>query len=150
MPSFVTQSQNRRSPAETFAYITTLANWSSFPGHGPLPAIIRATADEPLRLGTRVRVENSDGSVHHEIVITFEPDRRYSTRMELVPPASYLMKYIHEDVVLTATAAGTQVTRRFETVPRSWLTAPLVALITFVFLRPAVRKHDHAVAAALA
>lgn len=149
MPSFVTQSQNRRSPAETFAYITTLANWSSFPGHGPLPAIVRATADEPLRLGTRVRVENSDRSVHHEVVTAFEPERRYSTRMELVPPASYLMKCIDEDVILTPTASGTQVTRRFETVPRSWFTAPLVALITFALLRPAVRKHDRAVAAAL-
>lgn len=150
MPSFVTQSENRRSPAETFAYITTLANWSSFRGHGPLPAIVRASATEPLRLGTRVRVENSDGSVHHEVVTAFEPDRRYSTRMELVPPASYLMKHIHEDVVLTPMDAGTQVTRRFETVPRSWFTAPLVALMTFVLLRPAVRKHDRAVAAALA
>lgn len=149
MPCFVTESLNTSSPSASFDYVTTLANWATFPGYGPMPGIVRASATGPLGLGVRVRVENTDGTVHHERVTAFEPARRYAVRMELVRPASWLMRHIDEEVCFEANGAGTRVTRRFETVPRSFLTAPLVALITRFLLRPAVEAHDRVVANAL-
>lgn len=149
MPCFVTESLNSSSPAASFQFVTTLANWSTFAGHGPMPGIVRASAAEPLGLGVRVRVENTDGSVHHERVTAFEPGLRYAVRMELAPPASWLMVHIDEEVRFEPSGAGTRVIRRFETVPRSFLTAPFVALITRFLLRPAVEAHDRVVASAL-
>jgi hypothetical protein len=48
-------------------------------------------------------VENSDDSVHMRLETAFKADRRSEVRIELVPPASYLMRHIDEEVVVTAT-----------------------------------------------
>ena len=128
-----------------FGGIVDLSKWSAFQGYGPLPGIREATLPEgeQLRLGSRVRVLNTDGTVHHEVVRTFEPHRRYSVVMELSPPASYLMDRIEEDVELSETpTGGTRMTRTFITVPRSVLTAPLVWLLTHGLLRKAVIRHN--------
>lgn len=143
MPAFVSESDFEGSPEATFDLMVTLENWPTFKGHGPLPGIVRATAPGGiLALGTRVRVENTDRSVHHEQVVAFERGRRFAVRMELSPPASWLMQHIDEEVVLTATAQGTHMWRRFETAPRFFFTLPLVLLITHLLLKPAVMKHD--------
>ena len=150
MPTFTTSSLNGRSPAETFAFIVDLSRWPMFRGYGPLPGIVEATLEQgPWGPGARVRVRNTDGSVHHEVVRTWEPVRRYAIVMELVPPASHLMAAIEEEVVLRPEDGGTRVLRTFRTVPRGWWTAPMVWLLTRFFLRPAVEAHDRAVAAAL-
>lgn len=98
----------------------------------------------------RVRVKNTDGSVHHEVVVAFEPGHRCAVRMELSPPASYLMDRIEEEVTLEDTAAGgSRITRRFTLSPRSIVTAPVVWIIAKVLLRQAVIAHDAAVRDAL-
>jgi hypothetical protein len=151
MPGFTTVTENLSTPEETFAFVVTLSNWPTFRGFGPLPGIVSASVPDGtvVGLGARVRVTNTDGSVHHERVTTFDPPRRYAVRMELGPPASRVLASIDEDVELQAVAGGTRVHRRFVVRPRSWLTSPLAWLVTHAFLRPAVRRHDRAVAAAL-
>lgn len=148
MPQFTTHSDNPYTPEQTFAYIIDLTKWSSFPGYGPLPGIVEASVPDgtTLALGARVRVKNTDGSVHHEVVTAFEPGRHYAVRMELSPPASYLMSAILENVWIEPTQSGTHIRRHFETVPRSFLTAPLVWLLTHLLLKRAVIAHDQAVA----
>lgn len=149
---FTTTGRIDAPPAEVFRFVVTLANWPSFTGYGPLPGIVEASLPpgEALRLGARVRVQNTDGSVHHEVVTAFEPGARYAVRMELGPPASRLMSGIDEEVLLEPDGGGTRMTRRFTTPARSGWTRPVVWLVTHLLLRPAVRRHDRAVAAALA
>lgn len=145
MPSFTTTDEFPCSPSVIFDGIVDLTKWSAFQGYGPLPGIREATlpVGEQLGLGSRVRVLNTDGSVHHEVVRIFEPHRRYSVVMELSPPASYLMNRIEEDIELTETpAGGTRMTRTFTTVPRSILIAPHVWLLTHGLLRRAVIRHN--------
>jgi hypothetical protein len=134
-----------------FRFIVTLASWTSFTGYGPLPGIVEATLPpgEEMRLGARVRVRNTDGSVHHEVVTAWEPGARYGVRMELGPPASRLMSGIEEDIKLEPEAGGTRVTRRFTTHARGWWTWPMVWLVTHLLLKRAVRRHDRAAWAAL-
>jgi len=151
MPSFTTVNRIPVPPADVFAYLVTLSNWPTFTGYGPLPGIVEASLPDggAIGQGSRVRVRNTDGSVHHEVVTSFVHGERYCVRMELVPPASRLMDRIEEEVALSPVAVGTEIRRRFETFPRSVLTAPLVGIVTHVFLRRAVEQHDRAVAAAL-
>lgn len=156
MASFETVSRYSAPVAAAFAYVIDLSKWSSFTGYGPMPGIVEASlpAGEPVKLGARIRVRNTDGSVHHEVVQAFEPPApgsaraRYAVRMELVPPAALLMRQIDEEVLFETDGTGTRITRRFETVPRSILTAPIVWLITHLLLRPAVDRHNANVAAA--
>ena len=114
----------------------------------PLPGIVEASLPDGERMGpgARVRVRNTDGSIHHEVVCAFEPGRRYAVRMELSPPASILMDRIEEDVELAETPeGGTRVTRRFVVTPRSLLTAPIAWFIAQCILRKAVEAHNRVV-----
>lgn len=152
MPSFTTTSRCAASPGEVFRYIVTLANWTTFTGFGPLPGIVEAALPpgEVMGPGARVRVRNTDGSVHHEVVTAWEPGARYAVRMELGPPASRLMAGIEEEVRLAPEDGGTRVVRRFTTRARGWWTWPVVWLVTHLLLRRAVSRHDRVVADALA
>jgi hypothetical protein len=155
VPAFVTRSEIPVPPAVVFAHLVDLDSWSSFRGWGPLPGIVSATIAQGssetgrLALGARVRVENTDGSVHHEIVEEFDPPSRYRVRMELVPPASRILARIDEAIDLELFPNGTRVRRSFVVTPRSRWTAPLAWLIARLFLRRAVEVHDRAVAATL-
>ena len=145
MARFKTCDDLPNTPSEVFGGIVDLTKWSMFPGWGPLPGIREATLPEgeQMGVGARVRVLNTDGSVHYEVVRVFEPARRYSIVMELSPPASYLMRCIEEDVELLETpTGGTRITRTFTTFPRYFITAPLVWLITHFLLRKAVEHHN--------
>lgn len=144
MASFTIHTALRCTPDQAFAGILDLTRWPSFRGSGPIPGIVEASLPEgaSMGLGARVRVRNTDGSVHHEVVTTFEPGRRYSVAMEVSPPASYVMETILEDVVLEAVPGGTAMTRRFELRPRTWFLAPLAWVMTHVFLKRAVVAHN--------
>ena len=165
MPAFTTVSAHPATPEAVFRYIITLSNWPAFTGWGPLPGIVEASLrddsgrDLPVGLGARIRVRNTDGSVHHEVVREFSPPSaangqrgRYAIRMELSPPASLLMQHIDEIVEVEpegAGGAGTRMTRRVETVPRIFFTWPMVWLLTHLMLKRAVQRHDQAAAAQL-
>lgn len=151
MPGFETLSETRRSPEATFAFILDLVRWPAFRGWGPVPGIVSAelAPGASMAVGARVRVTNTDGSVHHEVVEELEPPRRYRVRMEPGPPASRVLARIDETVELVPIATGTRIRRRFDVTPRSPLTAPLAWLVARVFLPRAVAAHDRAVAEAL-
>ena len=151
MPGFVTTSETARPPDETFDFMVDLSRWSTFRGFGPVPGIVRAELVEGASIGqgSRVRVVNTDDSVHHEVIVRFERGRHLGLRMELSPPASYVLDGIDETVELTPSGRGTRVERRFELRARSRLTAPVAWLVRRM-LRRAVEAHDRAVVAALA
>lgn len=144
MPGFTTRTTLALSPDEVFASICDLSRWPDFRGAGPIPGIAEATLPEGERfaVGGRVRVRNTDGSVHHERITAFEPGRRYCVAMELVPPAAYVMETILEDVTLEPAPCGTQMTRRFELKPRLWLTWPLAWVMAHLFLKRAIDQHN--------
>lgn len=145
---FETRTTVARLPSAVFAHILDTSKWPSFCGHGPLPGIASAEVEGggPIVAGSRVRVTNTDGSVHHEIVEELERDRRYRVRMELARPAALVLRRIDETVELSPAGAGTDLRRRFEVTPRSWLTAPLAWFVCRVLLRRAVLAHNAAVA----
>ena len=151
MPRFETRSMLPQPPAIVFGHILDLSQWPLFRGDGPLPGIVRAelAGPGPLGVGTRIRVTNTDRSVHHEVIEELVPGERYRVRMELTPPASWLMARIDETVTLSPATGGTEISRRFDVVPRSLATAPICWLIAKL-LRRAVETHNNAVAAALA
>jgi len=148
MPTFTTNTLLPSTPAATFAFIVDLTKWPTFTGYGPLPGIVEATVEGgEVRLGSRIRVRNTDGSVHHEVVEAFEPGRRYVIRMELAPPVSYVMAAIHETVELEPADGGTRMRRTFVVTPRAWFTAPIAWFFGGVLLPRAVERHNATAAA---
>lgn len=149
MAVVVNESEIAAPPEAVTDHVTDLSRWPSFRGAGPIPGIVRAEADRPFGVGARVRVTNTDGSVHTEVVEELERGRRLRIRMEMAPPASYVLARIEETLDLRPAGPGTHLVRRFDLVPRSFLTAPL-AWVLAMFMRRAVRAHDAEVAEALA
>jgi hypothetical protein len=152
MPFFVTEVILRRPPGEVFDFICDLSRWPLFRGYGPIPGIEEARLPEgdAMAVGSRVRVRNTDGSVHHEVVTRLEPGRAFAVRMELSPPASLVLARIEETVDLTPVPGGTRMVRSFTTTPRSSLVAPLAWLVGAVLLRKATEAQNRRVARILA
>jgi hypothetical protein len=149
--SFQTRNDVAIRPGLAFAHIVDLDAWPQFPGFGPVPGIVDAKLVNGATVGpgSRIRVTNTDGSVHHEVMKRFEVGRHVTIEMELTPPAAYVMAGIDERVDVEAHGAGTRITRRFTVRPRWFFLAPVAWVIAHVFLRRAVGRHDAAVRAVL-
>ncbi|HND33430.1 MAG TPA: SRPBCC family protein [Myxococcota bacterium] len=143
MPSFELQVSSPASAARTFAAITDLSLWNSFKGAGPVPGIVRATlASGTVGLGGKVRVENTDGSVHHETFTEFVPDKKIHLSMELRPPVSYIMGAMEETLELEGQGATCTLRRRFEVRARFFFTWPMAYVLCTVFLKRACEQHN--------
>lgn len=146
MPAFELIAHSPCSPEITFAFITDLSRWDSFRGSGPLPGIVRASLDgTSMGPGARVRVENTDGSVHHENFVDFVPGKGLQIRMELSPPASFVLAGIDEQVELSAEGEGCRIRRRFVLRPRWFFLWPMAWVLCNVFLKRAVDAHNREV-----
>jgi hypothetical protein len=66
------------APADIAGQILDLAKWPEFAGYGPLPGIQSAEfeARTPEVVGTRIKVTNTDGSVHVEEIVEWQADTR--------------------------------------------------------------------------
>lgn len=148
MPAFTTVSVVPQSPEAVFEVITDTASWPLFTGFGPMPGIVHAqTADGgPIRLRSVVRVENTDGTRHEEVVTAFDPPGLYAIEMRLPASAQRILSTVRERVEVDPLAGGARVTRRFEVVPRSWATWLAAFLVAQLLLRPAVRRHKRTAA----
>ena len=143
MPSFELRVRSPVSAARTFAAITDLSLWSSFRGAGPVPGIVRATlVSGTVGPGGRVRVENTDGSVHHETYVDFIQDKRVHLSMELRPPVSYVMGAMEETIELEGTGESCTLRRRFEVRARFFFTWPLAFVLWRVFMNRACEVHN--------
>jgi hypothetical protein len=149
--SFQTRTDVATRPGLAFAHIIDLDAWPTFRGFGPVPGIVEAKLVNGTTVGpgSRIRVTNTDGSVHHEVMQVFEHGRHVTIQMELTPPASYVMAGIEERVDVEAQGDGTRITRTFIVRPRWFFTAPIGWLIAHGFLHRAVVRHNEAVRAAL-
>jgi hypothetical protein len=133
------------SPEQIFQQIARVESWCEFRGYGPLPGI--ATAQYESRTekmkGSRIRVQNRDGSMHVEEITEWNPQERVVLQLhEFSPPLSWFSDRFVEEWDLAVSQGGTQVQRTVSLYPRSALTRmPLLAIS--LLLRRAVARHLH-------
>ena len=131
------------APEEIAGQILDLANWTDFTGYGVLPGIKAAAFETctPGVVGTRIKVTNSDRSSHVEEIVEWEPDRRLRLDMkDFSPPLSRLATGFVETWEFERLDNGTRVVRSFEMHPKSFITRPVLWLISFL-LKRAVARH---------
>lgn len=131
------------APAAIAEQILDLARWPEFGGYGPLPGIASARweTQTPAVVGSRIRVQNKDGSTHVEEITQWQPERRVCLRMqEFSAPLSRLATEFIETWDLEAVGEATKVLRSFELHPKSFLARPLLWLISFL-LKGAIARH---------
>lgn len=143
-PVTFTCHERFQSPAAAIAALMLdVKNWSSFRGYGVLPGIRSAEFEtaSPEVVGSRILVENTDGSRHVETITEWQPERRVCLRMsEFSPPLSRLADRIEETWDFAVVGDGTQVSRTLAMYPRSVVAKPIVWGLSRL-LRRAIALH---------
>lgn len=141
---FVCQTTLAAPPSAIVAQIFHLEQWPSFQGYGPLPGIVRAEFEHgptPDWVGTRIRVENADGSRHTEEVQVWDGQQLVLELASFSPPLAWLASHFVETWCFEVLDAGhTRVLRHFELYPHSFaghLCLPVIARL----LKQAVQRH---------
>jgi hypothetical protein len=132
-----------QAPEQIAGQILDLAKWTEFKGYGVLPGIRSAEFEvqTPGIVGTRIRVTNTDGSSHIEEIVEWEPDRRLRLDMkDFSPPVSRLATGFVETWQFRRIDNGTRVVRSFEMHAKSFLSRPVLWLISFL-LKRAIARH---------
>ena len=151
MIAFTTITPIAASAERAFACVADPERWPSFVGFGLVPGIARGVPSElPQRPGTRIRLENVDGSRFEETVLAFEPGRRYAVRVHLEPPGSWFMRDLEETFDFEAVGSGSRLVRTLRIEPRGAWAIPLAFLFAHLLLKVAVRRHDRNIASGAA
>jgi hypothetical protein len=113
-----------KTALEICADMTNLSLWPAFTGYGPMPGIKSAEFEKPPEdmnhlVGTRILVQNTDGSRHVEDILVWQPGQHVVMKLhEFTAPLSNIATHFVEDWTFAPSAGGTQVTRRFEMHPK--------------------------------
>lgn len=132
-----------RSATDIAHEILDLSRWSEFTGYGFLPGIQSATFETRTEqiVGSRIAVQNSDGSHHIEAITEWRPGEQIEMRLqEFSEPLNRIADHFVETWTFSEDKNGTNVTRSFALYPTSWATRPLLWFISIAFRR-AIQHH---------
>lgn len=120
-----------------FAFVTSSdAVGKTFLGAGPIPRALRSfsTDGQPLREGSVRVVENADGTVVEEVILTLRAPERQAYRLVVLPPAfARLVDGPRGDWRFVDEGAGTRVTWTFTFPTRSAFAVPVVWVLARFF-----------------
>lgn len=125
------------------ANIADMARWSDFNGFGILPGIEQAVYETRTddMVGSRIFVQNRDGSTHIEEIQIWETGKRIVMKLhEFSPPLDRLADYFLETWGFDEKTDGVLVTRSFELYPKNSLVRPFIWIISLMFRR-AIAQH---------
>ena len=132
-----------RTATEICTEIATVARWREFKGYGVLPGIADAEYEHKTSamLGSRIRVQNTDGSGHIEEIVEWKPGEKVSMKFHhFTPPLNRLASHFIEEWSFETVQHGTLVRRRFQLFANQPVTRPLLWLISWLFER-AIARH---------
>ncbi|NKB32138.1 MAG: hypothetical protein GKR91_03475 [Pseudomonadales bacterium] len=127
------------SPDTIFTEILKTSNWESFKGFGPLPGIRQAQFSERTEaiVGSRIEVQNLDGSSHVETITKWQPYTYIEMSLEeFSPPLSRMASHFTEQWFVS----DGEVTRVMSMYPKSALAVPLLWIIS-LFMKRALATH---------
>ena len=119
--------RTQKSPQEVCTELLDTARWSEFQGYSILPGIDHARFETktPGLVGSRIRVQNKDGSSHVEEIIEWDVDSKVALRFqEFDAPLRHLATCFVETWSFKKSAEGTEVSRTMTMYPKGmfgWL-----------------------------
>jgi hypothetical protein len=132
-----------KSPQELCVEFLDTERWSEFQGYAILPGIERAYFETKTSdlVGSRIKVQNTDGSSHTEEIIDWDMRNRVALRLqEFNSPIQYLATHFLETWEFSQSATGTEVARTMTMYPKSTL-GWLILLPISRFMKKAFEKH---------
>lgn len=113
-----------KSPQDICAEFLKLERWSDFTGYSILPGIqsARFETQVPGWVGSRIRVQNTDGTSHVEEIIEWDLERRIALKFQdFTPPLRNLASHFIESWEFRTSPAGTEITRKMALYPKNRL-----------------------------
>ncbi len=110
-----------QSSQELCAEFLDIERWSDFKGYSILPGIKSASFEvkTPGLLGSRIRVQNSDGSGHVEEIIAWDVENKIELKFqEFQPPLQKIATHFIETWDFRKASVGTHVTRSMRMYPK--------------------------------
>ena len=139
---------SRLTGEEIGQQILAIENWPAFEGYGPLPGIAEAHFETrtPDVIGTRIRVQNRDGSTHVEEIVEWKPAERITLEMkEFSRPVSLFASRFIERWEFEPSGDGTFIRRSIELQHKSFFGWLVLGMIS-PFLKRAINRHLQQVA----
>ena len=140
----------QKSSSEICAEILDTERWSEFEGYSILPGIQSAHFEvkTPGLVGSRIKVQNQDGSAHVEEIIEWDVATRIRLRFqEFNPPLQYLAAHFIETWEFRKSPNGTEAARIMTMYPKGllgWLMLiPISTLMKKAFEKN-LRQTSHA------
>lgn len=118
------QGLTQKSPRQICAEFLDTERWSDFKGYAILPGIQRASFEvqTPDLVGSRIKVENTDGTTHIEEIIVWDEEHQLVLKFqEFSPPLSNLASHFIEEWSYVKSARGTEVSRSMRMYPKGLL-----------------------------
>jgi hypothetical protein len=115
---------NKKSPQEICTEFLDTERWPEFQGYSILPGIKQAHFETktPGMVGSRIKVQNTDGSSHVEEIIEWDVDNRMALKFqEFTPPLQHLATHFVEAWEFKKSANGTDVSRSMTMYPKGLL-----------------------------
>lgn len=132
-----------KSSEEICSEIADVSRWSNFDGFLMLPGIEKAEYELKTEqmTGSRIRVQNTDGSRHTEEICVWNPAKNVVMKLyNFSPPLNRLSTHFIEEWQFSADGDATNVSRKFELFPKNVRSRPFLWLISLA-LRKAVARH---------
>lgn len=117
----------KRSPQEICTEFLDTERWSDFKGYLMLPGIKSASFESktPSIVGSRIKVQNTDGSSHVEEIIEWNVENKMALKFqEFDSPLKNFASHFIETWELVPTNNGTEITRSIAMYPKGgvgWL-----------------------------
>jgi hypothetical protein len=117
----------QKSSREICSEFLNTERWSEFTGYSILPGIKNAHFEirTPTLVGSRIKVQNTDGSSHIEEIIEWDVTNKVAMKFqEFDSPLKYLASHFIETWSFRKSNNGTEVTRSMAMVPKGifgWL-----------------------------
>lgn len=140
--TFACQHALAVAPTAIMAAIADVTRWRDFKGYGFLPGIARAEYEVRTSnmIGSRIHVQNTDGSSHCEEIYAWVAGQRVAMKFcDFSPPVQALATHFLEEWEFVTLDKATLVTRTFSLFPKSGLTRPVLWFISF-FLKRAIDR----------
>lgn len=142
----------QKSSSEICAEILDTERWSEFEGYSILPGIKNAHFEvkTPGLVGSRIKVQNQDGSAHVEEIIEWDVATRIRLRFqEFSSPLQHLATHFIETWEFRKSPNGTEAARIMTLYPKGWLgwlmLIPISTLMKKAFEKN-LRQTSHAAA----
>jgi hypothetical protein len=117
--------------------------WSDFKGYLLLPGIEEAHFETKTQniVGSRIKVQNKDGSGHIEEIIEWDIDHQVALRFqEFDPPLKYLATHFIETWTFSKSMIGTDISRSMTMVPKG-LAGWIMLLPISILMKKAFEKN---------